>query len=76
MYRRISYGLTLVLLGCLVAAWVQTAGMQVTVEDIRWETASGQRLSGLLYIPDNVSQERPAPAILAIHGYINSRETQ
>ncbi|MGJ3238802.1 MAG: alpha/beta hydrolase family protein [Anaerolineae bacterium] len=33
-------------------------------------------MSGLLYVPDGVTAENPAPAILAIHGYINSRETQ
>ena len=74
--RRLMYGVTLVVLGCLVAAWVQTAGNSVEVRDIRFEAASGQRLSGLLYVPNTVSAQKPGPAILAIHGYINSRETQ
>src|SRR5215469_9085297 len=33
-------------------------------------------MSGLLYIPPNATHTHPAPGILAIHGYINSRETQ
>ena len=74
--RRLMYGLALVVVGCLAAAWVQTAGNSVEVSDVRFEAASGQRLSGLLYVPKEVSAVNPAPAILAIHGYINSRETQ
>ena len=70
------YAVALVVLGCLAAAWVQTAGNSIEVSDVRFEVASGQRLSGLLYVPKEVSAVNPAPAILAIHGYINSRETQ
>jgi pimeloyl-ACP methyl ester carboxylesterase len=29
-----------------------------------------------LYIPPNATEKTPAPGILAVHGYINSRETQ
>lgn len=33
-------------------------------------------MSALLYIPINATARTPAPGILAVHGYINSRETQ
>ena len=33
-------------------------------------------MSGLLFIPKNATPKTPAPGILAIHGYINSREMQ
>ena len=33
-------------------------------------------MSALLYIPPNATAQTPAPGILAVHGYINSRETQ
>ncbi len=33
-------------------------------------------MSALLYIPHNATSKTPAPGILAIHGYFNSRETQ
>jgi pimeloyl-ACP methyl ester carboxylesterase len=33
-------------------------------------------MSALLYIPPNATAKTPAPGILAVHGYINSRETQ
>lgn len=58
-------------------AWrTQTAGGTVTISDVRWMGSNGAMMSGLLYVPDGVTAENPAPGIVAIHGYINSRETQ
>ena len=74
--RRLVFAAAFVLVGCLLAAWVQTAGLRVQVTDIRLQTAEGQQLSALLYVPASVSEARPGPAVLAVHGYINSRETQ
>ncbi|MDT0306470.1 alpha/beta fold hydrolase [Streptomyces sp. DSM 44917] len=68
--------LALVLLGGGTAAWAQTSGGDVAIQDVRFNGADGRRLSGLLYVPDGVSAADPAPAVLAVHGYINSRETQ
>lgn len=68
--------LFLILLGGFVAWQTQTVGGRVEVRDIRWVTPSGAGMSALLYIPEGVSAENPAPAIVATHGYINSRETQ
>jgi pimeloyl-ACP methyl ester carboxylesterase len=33
-------------------------------------------MSGLLYVPKGATAKTPAPGILAVHGYFNSRETQ
>ncbi len=68
--------LLLVLLGGGLAAWIQTNGGAVEVNDVRFMGTNGQMMSGLLYVPKGVTAKNPAPAILAIHGYINSRETQ
>jgi len=68
--------LALILGGDLLAWRVQTAGGAVEIQDLRWTGPSGQELSALLYIPDGATADDPAPGILAIHGYINSRETQ
>ena len=80
MHRRgtIQFTISLVLVlggGCL-AHWIQTDGGAISVRDIRFAGTSGTIVSGLLYVPDGASAESPAPAILAVHGYINSRETQ
>lgn len=68
-------GWTLVLGGGLLAHEVQTS-RGIRVEDVRFPGSGGIRMSGLLYIPRNATARTPAPGILAIHGYINSRETQ
>lgn len=71
----LGLGAALILIGGLIAFWTQTAGGQVRVRDVRFMGANGAQLSGLLYIPRGVNAQKPAPGILAVHGYINSRET-
>jgi pimeloyl-ACP methyl ester carboxylesterase len=68
-------GVVLILVGGLLAHFTQTAG-GIRIEDVRFKGAKGNTMSGLLYIPPNATPQIPAPAILAVHGYINSRETQ
>ncbi|MCC5948991.1 MAG: alpha/beta fold hydrolase [Nitriliruptoraceae bacterium] len=68
--------LALILGGGAFAGAVQSDFGAVDVDDVRFTGSGGQPLSGLLYVPDGVTAETPAPGILAVHGYINSRETQ
>jgi pimeloyl-ACP methyl ester carboxylesterase len=68
-------GVVLMLAGGLLAHLTQTAG-GIKIQDIRFKGAKGNTMSALLYIPANASAQTPAPGILAVHGYINSRETQ
>lgn len=75
-------GLTLLALGWVLAlggGWaahlVQTSG-GAEVRDVRFPMADGTQLSGLLYLPPDASVDRPAPAVLLSHGYINTREMQ
>jgi pimeloyl-ACP methyl ester carboxylesterase len=75
-YYLLVLSLILVLGGGLLAQWVQTNGGTVEIRDVRFMGTNGTLMSGLLYISAGVTNEDPAPAILAIHGYINTRETQ
>ncbi|MCA6118959.1 alpha/beta fold hydrolase [Bradyrhizobium sp. WSM 1738] len=68
-------GVLLILAGGLLAHFTQTAG-GIRIEDVRFKGAKGNTMSGLLYVPRNATPQIPAPGILAVHGYINSRETQ
>jgi dienelactone hydrolase len=68
-------GWALVLGGGFLAHKIQTSS-GVRVEDVRFHGASGTVMSALLYVPHGASPAAKAPGILAIHGYINSRETQ
>ncbi|NNC75085.1 MAG: alpha/beta fold hydrolase [Acidimicrobiia bacterium] len=74
--RILAVALALILGGSLLAWTVQTSGGDTEIKDVRWVGANGTEMSGLLYIPEGVTAENPAPGIVAIHGYINSRETQ
>jgi pimeloyl-ACP methyl ester carboxylesterase len=68
-------GLILILAGGLLAYLTQTSG-GIRIEDIRFKGAAGNTMSALLYVPPNATAQTPAPGVLAVHGYINSRETQ
>ncbi len=71
----ILVGLAIVLVGAFLAYSVRTAD-GTTVRDIRFTGTNGTVMSALLYIPKNATAATPAPGILAVHGYINSRESQ
>jgi pimeloyl-ACP methyl ester carboxylesterase len=72
----LAVALLVILVGNLLAFMIQTDGCKVKVRDVRFAGSNGVVISALLYEPKGVSASNPAPGILAIHGYINSRETQ
>ena len=57
------------------ACLVQTSGGRVDMRHIVTETSHGP-LSGWLFVPDGVSAENPAPAIVTSHGMFNNRAMQ
>lgn len=74
-WRIFALGLVLLFVGSIAAHLVQTTN-GVTIKDVRFVGANGNLQSGLLYVPEGVTAEAKAPAILAVHGYINTREVQ
>jgi pimeloyl-ACP methyl ester carboxylesterase len=76
MSRTTFIALTMIILGSWLASLIQTDNGQVQVSDIRFVGSAGQTMSALLYRPQNATVDNPQPAVLAVHGYINSRETQ
>lgn len=71
----LTVALLLIFGGALLASLIQTSG-GVTLRDVRFPASGGLQMSALLYVPPNATPEHPAPGVLAVHGYINSRETQ
>ena len=53
---------------------IQTNFGSVKMENIKFITESGHRLGADLYIPDNATQETPAPAIVYCHGGNTTKE--
>ncbi|MBG6056102.1 pimeloyl-ACP methyl ester carboxylesterase [Salinibacterium sp. CAN_S4] len=72
----LALSLVLVMLSAIGASLIQTSAYTVTVKDMNWETSSGQSLSALLYKPNGVSADNPAPAIVVAHGWWNNKEMQ
>src|SRR3954471_7462730 len=68
-------GLVLILGGSYLASAIQTSG-GVVLKDVRFAGDNGLTQSGLLYAPKSATAAKPAPAVLASHGYINTREMQ
>lgn len=68
-------GLLIVFAGALLAHFIQTAG-GVRIQDVRFTGTNGTPMSAHLYIPASATSKTPAPGILAVHGYFNSREAQ
>jgi pimeloyl-ACP methyl ester carboxylesterase len=78
MRKWLAFGLAwaLILGGAFLAHRVQTSGGTVTVSEVRIPAEEGVTVSGLLYRPAGAAAANPAPAVLASHGYINTREMQ
>jgi pimeloyl-ACP methyl ester carboxylesterase len=74
--RVLLVSLLMIGLGGLLAWSVQTDGGQIKIKDIRFVGTNGTVMSALLYVPKNATAKTPAPGVLAVHGYINTRETQ
>jgi pimeloyl-ACP methyl ester carboxylesterase len=68
-------GVILILAGAFAAHLTQTS-RGVRIEDVRFTGTNGVQMSALLYVPPGATAKTPVPGILAVHGYINSRETQ
>jgi dienelactone hydrolase len=62
--------------GGLIAHLVQSDFGAVTVRDVRFAVADGRMVHGKLYRPRAATDATPMPGVVAIHGYINSHETQ
>jgi dienelactone hydrolase len=78
MRRWLAFALAWVVIlgGAFLANRVQTSGGTVSVTEVRIPTGEGVDVAGLLYVPHAATAAKPAPAILASHGYINTREMQ
>ncbi|MCT2534814.1 alpha/beta fold hydrolase [Aquibacillus koreensis] len=72
----IIVSLVVILISSIIAHSVQTSGGDVEVKDIRFVGDNGIVHSALMYMPSDMNLEEQYPAVVSMHGYINSREVQ
>ena len=63
--------LAVILVCCIVQNVVLTDGGNVRIEDVSWVTDDGAYLAARIFIPDGVTADAPAPAVVACHGYLS-----
>lgn len=68
--------MVLAVAGLIFASRVQSSGGKVEVSEVYFRGPSGAQMRALLFRPEAASDAKPAPAILAVHGYLNSAEMQ
>jgi len=74
LFLIISLGM--VLISMIGASLVQTSGGRVNITELTFETDLGLTMSGRLFVPDGVTLENPAPAIIVSHGMFNNNGMQ
>jgi len=67
---------TLIVFCVVLAREVETGFGKVQVRVVHFPGEFGVELVGKLYVPRIASEENPRPAVLALHGFQNDKETQ
>lgn len=76
VHRVLIVSLAMIFCGSLLASVIQTGLGRFTVKEVLVPTSEGPVLSAQLMVPKGVGAENPAPGLVTIHGYLNSREMQ
>lgn len=69
----IGLSLVLILVGSIFATMINTSFYKTSISKVTIDTKRGE-LSGLLYKPKDANSKDPRPAIIATHGYLNTKE--
>lgn len=73
-WRFLIITLVLMLVGSLLASWINTGAGAATVQDIKFHGSDGYIISAYLYTPKSASAKAPAPGILLYHGLNNQKD--
>lgn len=68
--------LLLIFIGSSLGNLIQTDFGKVTIKEVKFIGSYGNIIEGYLYIPKGVNKDNPAPAVINIHGYLNTKEFQ
>lgn len=70
----IAISLVIILVGSALASWVQSDMGTTQVREVTYAGTNGTVNDAYLFIPNGVNDQNPAPGVLAVHGFNNSKE--
>jgi hypothetical protein len=70
----VAASLIIVLVGALLATWIQTGAGAAQVKEVMYLGADNGINDAYIWIPNGVTAKNPAPGILAVSGFNNSKE--
>ena len=68
--------LAMCLISMIGAEIIQTDGGNVSIESLKWVDSYGNTVAANLYVPSTATEDNPAPAVIAVHGWWNNKEMQ
>ena len=68
--------IVLMLVSMIAVSLIQTNGHNIRIKNLSWESPSGHQLSADLWIPPNATAKNPAPAVVTVEGWYNTKEMQ
>ena len=68
--RMLLISLVLMIVSMIATNIIQTNGGTIEVKTISFESISGHTLSAKLFIPENATEETPAPTVVYAHGWL------
>lgn len=73
-WRLLIIAIGLMLVGSILASWLNTGAGAATVQEIKIQATNGYVISAYLYTPKSASVQKPAPGILMFHGLNNQKD--
>src|SRR5579859_562355 len=72
--RLLVLSIALMLVGSLLASWLNSAAGTASVKDIKIFGTNGYVTSAYLYTPAGVTPQKPAPGVVVFHGLNNQKD--
>ncbi|MDR1831937.1 MAG: alpha/beta hydrolase [Fusobacteriaceae bacterium] len=66
--------LVLLIIGAFISRYIWTSKGTVRIEEVEFTDDNGAPLRGIVYIPNGVTAENPAPGVIVNHGYSSSTD--
>lgn len=67
----------LICLMCMTGAWMVRSNLgKIKIKDISILDGNGHKIAATMFIPSTATKETPAPAVVALHGSFNARESE